>query len=60
MCVICLDYKRGAITKQEAMINLAEMIAVAAEENDDLFTHLEEVEQFLLDEESLNDNRETD
>lgn len=60
MCVICLDYKRGAITKQEAMMNLAEMIAVAAEENDDLFTHLEEVEQFLLDEESLNDNRETD
>jgi uncharacterized protein YigA (DUF484 family) len=60
MCVICLDYKRGAITRQEAMMNLAEMIAVASEENDDLFTHLEEVEQSLLDEESLNDNRETD
>lgn len=60
MCVICLDYKRGAISQQEALINLAEMIAVAAEENDELFHHLEEVEQRLLIEESLDDNRETD
>jgi len=60
MCVICLDYKRGAISHKEAMINLAEMIAVAAEENDSLFHHLEEVEQMLLDEELFNDNRETD
>lgn len=60
MCVICLDYKRGAITHQEAMINLAEMISVAAEENDDMFNHLEEVEQMLIDEEVFNDNRETD
>lgn len=60
MCVICLDYKRGAISHKEAMINLAEMIAVAAEENDDIFNHLEEVEQMLLDEEVFNDNRETD
>ena len=60
MCVICLDYKRGAISHKEAMINLAEMIAVAAEENNSLFNHLEEVEQMLLDEELFNDNRETD
>lgn len=60
MCVICLDYKRGAISHKEAMINLAEMIAVAAEENDSLFSHLEEVEEMLLEEERFNDNRETD
>jgi len=60
MCVICLDYKRGAITHKEAMINLAEMIGVAAEEDHAMFNHLEEVEQMLLDEELFNDNRETD
>lgn len=60
MCVICMDYKRGAITQKEALINLAEMISVAAEENDSLFNHLEEVEQMLLGEESFDDNRETD
>ena len=60
MCAICLDYKRGAISQQEALINLAEMIAVAAEENDDLFHHLEEVEQNLLEGDMPNDNPETD
>lgn len=60
MCVICLDYKRGAISHREAILNLAEMIAVAAEEDSDMFNHLEEVEQMLLDEEMFNDNRETD
>jgi|GEM_PF-2578795 len=60
MCVICLDYKRGAITQHEALINLAEMIAVAAEENDTLFHHLEEVEQRLLEGDVPNDNPETD
>jgi hypothetical protein len=62
MCVICLDYKRGAITKKEALINLAEMISVASEENDDMFSHLEEVESGLLEEDEglLNENRETD
>lgn len=60
MCVICLDYKRGAISQKEALLNLAEMIAVAAEENDSMFNHLEEVEQMLLGEESFDDNRETD
>ena len=60
MCVICLDYKRGALTHKEAMLNLAEMIAVASEEDHTMFTHLEEVEQMLLDEEMFNDNPETD
>ena len=60
MCVICLDYKRGALSQKEALLNLAEMIAVAAEENDGMFNHLEEVEQMLLGEESFDDNRETD
>jgi hypothetical protein len=61
MCVICLDYKRGAITQKEALLNLAEMISVASEENDEMFSHLEQVESMLLEEEGLlNDNRETD
>lgn len=60
MCVICLDYKRGAISQREALINLAEMIAVAAEDDDELFHHLEKVEQDLLAEDFLDDNRETD
>lgn len=60
MCVICLDYKRGALSSKEALLNLAEMIAVASEEDQDMFTHLEEVEQMLLDEGMQNDNPETD
>lgn len=60
MCVICLDYKRGAISNKEALLNLAEMIAVASEEDHDMFTHLEEVEQMLLDEEAFCDKPETD
>lgn len=51
MCVVCLDYSRGAISRKEALIHLTEMIAIAAEENDEMFTHLEEIEQNLLDEE---------
>ncbi len=60
MCVICLDYKRGAITRQEAMMNLNEMLRVAAEEGEKIFNHLEELEQSLLDEEAFCDNPETD
>ena len=45
---------------KEALLNLAEMIAVASEEDHDMFTHLEEVEQMLLDEEAFCDNPETD
>lgn len=60
MCTICIDYRRGAISKQEALINLAEMIAVAAEEDTKMFNHLEEVEEMLLEEGLFNDHRETD
>lgn len=60
MCVICLDYKRGALSYKEAMINLSEMIKIAAEEDHEMFSHLEKVEQMLQDEGMLNDNRETD